>query len=427
MQEKPADVMKSGTRYEKSVSAGVGVSAFLLFALALTVPSGYSYGAVGLLIFSLAGLGLLRRNAWSDAGIALGGILLAMGLVWSQTFDAWWSWNGSDYWPKYWLAALCLPVVGLVGVRVNQVQWGLALGSVGALAVAAYQYLIQGWVKATGFTNAIQYGDIAMYMGLAVWCFALFNGRGWRQSLLLWLCGACGVLASLLSETRGGWVVAPMLLVVVLWTLYCNGRFKLGLMALVASGVLVVGVLIPYEKKFEDRVELALTQLHEYEAQPQQFATTSIGQRMEQWKLAWQMIKSKPVTGWGTRGVIVGKQAAVDQGLAHSSVMKYGHAHNEILDMWVKRGLPGLVLLLLFYAIPFAVFWPTQQRLAGLGEAERPAALALRVAASLLPIAYFGFGWTQVFFAHNSGNMFYIFALVSFYGAIKAVETGKPR
>ena len=48
--------------------------------------------------------------------------------------------------------------------------------------------------------------------------------------------------------------------------------------------------------------------------------------------------------------------------------------------------------------------------------------LALRMSASLLPIAYFGFGWTQVFFAHNSGHMFYMFGIVSFWGAIQQLE-----
>ncbi|WP_370680610.1 O-antigen ligase family protein [Comamonas sp. GB3 AK4-5] len=422
MQTKPADVIKGETMYGKSVSAGVGFCAFLLFALALTVPSGYSYGAVGLVIFSLAGVGLLRRGASCGAGIALGGILLAMGLLWGMSFDGWWSWTGSDYWPKYWLAAACLPVLGLVGVPAGKLQWGLAAGSVGALGVAAYQYLVQEMVKATGFTNAIQYGDLAMYMGLATWCFALFNGRGWKQSLLLWLYGACGVLASLLSETRGGWVVAPMLLVVMLWALFRNGRAKLALATVVAVGVLMAAVLIPYGKKYEERMEQGLTQLHQYETQPQQFAATSIGQRLEQWRLAWRMIKAKPVVGWGTQGVIIGKQALVDQGLAHPSVMKYGHAHNEILDMWVKRGALGLVLLLLFYTIPLTVFWPTRQRLAAVLVEDQAGIMALRIAASLLPLAYFGFGWTQVFFAHNSGNLFYIFALVSFYGGIKAVE-----
>ena len=91
--------------------------------------------------------------------------------------------------------------------------------------------------------------------------------------------------------------------------------------------------------------------------------------------------------------------------------------------MWVKRGLLGLILLLLFYAVPAAIFWPTQSRIARVNAEQRSKLLALRAAATLLPLAYFGFGWTQVFFAHNSGNMFYIFSLAVLWGGICRLES----
>lgn len=413
--------------YKKIVSRGLDVSAFLLFALAVAVPSGYSYGAAGITIFSLAGLALFRSAHPGRSGWALIGIVLAMGLLWGLAFDGWWTWTGSDFWPKYWLAAGCLLIVSAWGVRAPYASWGIAAGGVGALAVAAYQYLIQGMHKATGFTNAIQYGGIAMYLGLAAWCFALFGRRGTRESLAFGITGACGVLASLLSETRGAWVVAPVLLACMLWMLYRYGHVRLVLVTLLAASLLMLAVVVPYADKFGTRADQAVQEFQYYQLHPQQAAETSIGQRLEQWRLALRMAEEKPLTGWGVRGVVAGKQAQVDSGQAHPSVMQYGHAHNEILDMWVKRGAIGVLSLLLFYAIPLAVFWPSRARIQALPEAQRPMALALRLAAALLPIAYFGFGWTQVFLAHNSGNLFYIFALAVFWGAVQDVENrGAP-
>ena len=66
------------------------------------------------------------------------------------------------------------------------------------------------------------------------------------------------------------------------------------------------------------------------------------------------------------------------------------------------------------------------KRLARVSDEMRSKALALRAAATLLPLAYFGFGWTQVFFAHNSGNMFYIFGLAVLWGGICRLETQPP-
>ena len=398
---------------------GFSVAAFLFFALSLVVPSGYSYGAALMLLTALLGAGVIRNATVQPGTWWLVGMLLAMGLLWGLSFDSAAPWSGSDQWPRYWLAAWALVVGASWGVSGVWVCVGLAAGAIGALGVASYQYLILGWDKAWGFTNAIQFGGLAMYMGMACWAMALFAPRSKLHAVLLWACGACGILASLLSETRGAWVVAPLLMVCILVVLWQQQRKRQAVGAVVAALVLVVAVMVPYGDKFEARGASAVAELQQYLQDPRGSAETSIGQRLEQWRVALHMTAQAPLTGWGTQGVVAGKQAMVDQGLAHPSIMAYGHAHNEVLDMLVKRGAIGLLALMLFYAIPLFAFWPTPRRLQQVPPALRPMTLGLRVAASLLPVAYFGFGWTQVFFAHNSGNMFYVFALVVFWSALQ--------
>lgn len=411
--------------YQRIVGCGMSISCFVFFALSLAVPSGYSYGAAAWVIFALAGVGLCRHKTWATELKALCAVMVLMGLIWGLSFDGWWSWTGSDYLFKYWLAALCLGVAYQVGVHAGSAVWGCALGAAGALGIAAYQYLVLGWIKATGHTNAIQYGGIAMYLGIATWAMASFGAWSRRQSLLLWLLGGCGVLASLLSETRGAWVVAPLLLAVVLGLMWHHGQGRRAMWTAVGAALCVAAMVIPAADKFEARVDQAMAEVPLYWDHPQQAATTSAGHRLEQWRLALRMGAQHPLTGWGVSGVVVQKQKMVAAGLAHPSVLVNGHAHNEILDMWAKRGLIGVAVLLAFYAIPLAVMWPTRTRLARVPPARQPLLLAVRVAASLLPIAYFGFGWTQVFFAHNSGNIFYLFSLVAFVGCIRWLE--KPQ
>lgn len=353
---------------------------------------------------------------------ALIGIVMAMGVLWGLSFDGWITLTYSDLWAKYWLAAGVLAVVSVWGVKPQAVEWGMAAGGVGALLVAGYQYVVLDWDKAWGHTNAIQFGGLAMYLGIAVWSVALLGGKQGRERFVLWLCGACAVLASLLSETRGAWVIAPILLAGLLMALLHQRRYRMALTAVISVSVFAAAVLIPYGEKFETRSEMAVTELQAYLDNPQQATETSIGQRLEQWRVALYMAQQKPLTGWGTEGVIQGKQALVDAGWAHPSIMGYGHAHNEILDMLAKRGLLGLLLLMLFYAIPLYLFWPTRRRLELAASSERMRALGLRLAASMLPVAYFGYGWTQVFFAHNSGNLFYLFSLVAFWGALQRLQ-----
>ncbi|MNT43125.1 hypothetical protein D3C72_1795810 [compost metagenome] len=106
-------------------------------------------------------------------------------------------------------------------------------------------------------------------------------------------------------------------------------------------------------------------------------------------------------------------------GRASASVLGYDHAHNEVLDMFAKRGLIGVALLLVFYAVPLAIFWPTRRRMAQCpGTPMDRQILYLRMLGTMVPLCYMGFGLTQVFFAHNSGHMFYVYMLVVLLGAL---------
>ena len=148
-------------------------------------------------------------------------------------------------------------------------------------------------------------------------------------------------------------------------------------------------------------------------------ADNSVGHRLAHWKLAWDMGLEKPLTGWGEAGYAEQKRLRVEKGEAPPSVLYYGHAHNEWFDMFVKRGVIGLVGLLLFYAVPLALFWPTQARVQRPDGTIDPEALCLRLAGMLFPLAYLGFGLTQVYLAHFNGNMIYLFMVLFFMAAIR--------
>lgn len=404
------------------IQRGLNISFFLFFALSLVVPSGYSYGAVGSMIFAIFGASItFRKNLNVQTKILLV-CMIAMGLVWGIGFESLWSWTGSDLLPRYIIAAGVVAVVSVYGVNYRFVEWGLGAGALGALLIAGYQNIFLGITKATGYTNAIQYGGIAMYLATAAWCIALLNVKRKNFALMLWILGACGLLASLLSETRGAWVAVPVLFVVLFIVLVQHGYKRWASAGFFAACILVIAAMIPYGDNINHRITEASNEVSFYLENPSAAAPTSVGQRLEQWRAAYQLIKMHPWTGWGHFGNRDGKQMLVDQGQAHPSIMDYGHAHNEIIDMLAKRGIIGFIFLLSFYAIPLYLFWPSQKRMCSIPEEIKGKVLGIRLAATMLPIAYFCFGWTQVFFAHNSGNMFYIFGLAAFWGALQRLE-----
>lgn len=417
-------VQQSRSRLSPGLSYALDAACFAFFALSLCVPSGYSYGSTAIALFSLIGCFAVRsRKPTQRDTLVLIGILLIMGLLWSLSLDRWLSAAGWGYGAKYGLAALSLWYLSKSGIRFSAIVWGIAFGSAGALAIAAYQAGVLKMPRVAGFTNAIQYGGIAMYLGFATLALALLGGWSRRQTIALGLLGACGIYASFLSDSRGSWVVIPLLIAAIWLMAWLNGYKRLATMAAGAMLLLGLIVAVPAYPKLEQRSSEAVQEISHYLKEPQKYAATSVGQRLEQWRIAIHLIELRPFSGWGLAGYPAAKQQLVDQGLAHPSVMEYGHAHNEILDMWVKRGLLGLIVLMLFYAVPTILFWPTQSRMRRVATEQRAKLLALRAAATLLPLAYFGFGWTQVFFAHNSGNMFYIFSLAVLWGAICRLES----
>lgn len=401
----------------------VSAAAFLVPGLALWLPSGYSIGAAMLLLGALVllPLGDRRIRPLEGAGwLALS--IVAMAFFWLlDSRSGRTDWGGFDRPTKYMIALPCLLLVHVYAPRVRPFFWGIAIGAIGSGGIALYQRAVQHLPRAMGYTNAIQFGDLALLLGLM--CLTLFAvrppgfARHWQRAVLL-LGALLGGLASVLSETRGGWLALAVVLPVLVVLLWCHLPHK-QMLRVLAAAVLGIGLLgLTQPHMIDHRLEKARTELQQYEKGDQE--VTSVGQRLSHWKLAWQMGWDRPLTGWTQNGYEVEKARRVHAGLAHPSVLSFSHAHNEVLDIFAKRGLPGVAALLFFYAVPLWLFWP-RRRLRNCPDPD-PTALALRVVGVLVPVCCIAFGLTQVFMAHNSGNMCYLFFNLLVYGCLRGHE-----
>lgn len=250
--------------------------------------------------------------------------------------------------------ALC-GAVGL-GVAGMYAVWGVAVGAAGAAAIAAYQVLYLHLDRANGFTNAIQFGGIALFLGFACFVIAIFFHREWRwwKTAVVTLCGILGLIASLLSETRGAWLAIPLIFLFDGMGAYWLHGSKVLLKEGGAALALVIAVIAFGHEKIESRALQAVQETQAYFAHG--VADTSVGQRWDDWKLAWEMGLDSPWTGWGNRGYQPKTKARGARRCSSDLIGRYGHAHNEILDMFARQGLVGLLALLAFYAVPFCVF-----------------------------------------------------------------------
>lgn len=399
------------------------LAAFMVPGLALWLPSGYSWGALLLLLCSLVGvrqwwrrpLGMASGTTW-----ALAGSFALIGLVWMLDVDGPGGLRNLDRAAKYVVALPCLFYLLACPPRVRSLWWGMTIGAMGSGLLALYQTGVLGMERAGGFSNAIQYGNLSLALGLMcalVWC-ALGANLGRWQAMALAVATALGLLGSLLSMSRGGWLALGLSLPLWGWLLW---RWAYRPMLLRAAALGTLGLLVAlvlqgpqlYQRWVEARTETQNYLVHDQ-------ANSSVGQRLDHWRLAWAMGWDRPWTGWGRAGYTAEKQQRVAAGQAHPSVLAFDHGHNEFLDLWAKRGLPGVLALLLLYAVPAAIFWPTRARLRSATGLTDRTTLALRLTGLALPVLYCGFGLTQAFLKHNSGNMFYLFMLILIFTSLQA-------
>ncbi|MDQ7727267.1 O-antigen ligase family protein [Halomonas sp. SpR8] len=387
------------------------IAVFLLGAIALVVPSGYSIGAVILLT---AGLGLLvsaRVPALLKQDALVISVLIAYATV--AIAEVWWDGQGSrglDRPIRFILAIPALLWILWLPPRLAFVWSGFATGAIAAGSWAFWQKFVEGAWRAGGFTHVIQFGNLSMLLGIL--CLA---GLGWamvQRHRSVWLSfllfGAlAGILGSLLSGSRGGWVGFP----VVLWVLYRSyGRNIAAWIKILVAFVIVIGIFTVYalpQVGVQYRVHQAINEVSGYLSD--QDSSTSVGARFEMWRGAANLIQEKPLFGWGENGYQKRMAELAQENVINSNVLEYRHAHNEFIDTFAKRGVVGLVALLLLYLVPMRLF----------GEYLGHANLEVRsiaLAGVLLPIAYIDFGLTQAFLAHNSGVMMYAFLLAVVWG-----------
>ena len=404
------------------------VAVFLLGFLALIVPSGYSVGAVllvlgGLYVWSKDfknknTVELDRRDKW----------LLAILLFFSLEGVFNWLWHGlvsgvfddSDL-DKVIRFALAIPIFFLIyraRPSLHYLWTGIALGAIGACIFAIYQKFGLGLPRPNGHTNAIQFGNLSMLLG--VFCLA---GLGWASTLkkyktfffcLLVVGAFCGLNGSFLSGSRGGWIGLPFVFFFLYRVYRSFFSTKVKVIGLIVTCILAITAFNLPQLAIKDRVNEAFNELISYGAGN---VNSSIGARLEMWKGTAILISEKPLMGWTKERYIQAKRELGEQGIIQGvAATQFSHAHNELLDRQVKHGLLGLLTLLALYAAPIIAF---SAYLRHKDLAKR----SLAVAGVLLPFVFIDFGLTQAFLRHNSGVMMYAAFLMVFAGYFKMVRT----
>ncbi|WP_207064077.1 O-antigen ligase [Motiliproteus sp. SC1-56] len=387
----------------------LSLSIFVLPAAVLTLQRGVGYGALPMLILSAVLLGVygryskvrLNKTEWLFV-IAMLAYPLAAAL--SMLFHGEWVWAHFDKPSRFLLALPVFFALRQFGTSENFWYWGLVVGAIGAGIFGYYQKYVQGLTVASGYTHKIPFGDISLILGALATTYLIPRhshcSNRFLQVMVL-VAAAFGLLGSIASGTRGGWIAIPFVAWLILSAIVERRLVRWSMFgALIAALILVYfnNDLVRYKV---DRAVIT-TQAYFDEGKVQ----GSAGTRLEMWRGAWLQFQEEPWAGGGKDSYGPRLSALIKEGKINPGQV-FTHAHNDFLNVLVELGILGGLALTLFYSFMLAFF-----------TRRRELDLRLATAGLVLCFGYIDFSLTQAMLEHNISTTFLTFTLAILGGML---------
>ncbi|MDD0823421.1 O-antigen ligase [Mannheimia sp. AT1] len=284
---------------------------------------------------------------------------------------------------------------------------------VGGLAI--YQKFVMKLPKPFPETMHIQAGNISILLGLLSIAIAFywFSEKKNKIGILYIVFAAFGLLASILTGARGGWIAFPACFLLIFFF-----NFKVINKKIIYFSTLLLAVslsLFIYKPEFgiQKRYKEAERDVIHYIEKGNK--NTSLGARFDMWENALIAISEKPLLGHGSRGYEKFKKKQVESNQMAKTTLGYNSLHNQYLESFVKRGILGFIALLAILITPFLIFI---KRL----KTNDTAIKCIAILGIIHIISHSFFFLSQSSLAHNSGSLFYFFVLVVVYYLIKKKE-----
>lgn len=387
----------------------------------VTLPLGYAVFAALIVVLALPGALLSRGGARlcpEDRWFLLALLLFGLHLV----LDAWRSGapmghqtaSTLPWWPL--VAALVLVAWRRVPPCTVALWWGAAFGALWAGGVALVRWLPSGVARVRlPDINAIPFGNLSLMLGalslvsiLRLSQISRSDFRGFTLQFLFGVAALAGLVASLLSGTRGGWVTLPVVAVVLFLCQGAEIRRLWSARSLRTRLLAVAGVVLVAAFAVWQALPRAVALVEDLRGYLHQGVTrTSVGLRLDMWHAAWVLFLQKPLMGWGEGAMMPELRRLIAAGELNEQARYFGfQLHSDVLDTLARRGLLGLITLLLMYAVPLAGF---VRRLKCADVDVRTFALA----GTLVVLMFAGFGLTQSQFRDERSFAAYLVLVVT--------------
>lgn len=261
-----------------------------------------------------------------------------------------------------------------------------------------------------GPTNPIYFGGVVLAFSLMLLPRVADPESGLAVRLWISLALVLGLTASAISGSRGAWLALIPLLALYLVTLgtrqHPAKRFGIPLLIVALAVVLAFLPGVPLGQRVLDA--FAFSGSHAAEI----VREDTLAVRWALWQLSFDQLRDAWLFGVGPDGFRAALEAAVEQGRLPGWFLEYHHPHNQFISALLIAGVPGLITLVLLFAVPigrFARLWRT-----GL---ERTRLVAWSGLAAVTVIAVMSVG--ESIFQRNSGIVWFGLLLAGSYAVVR--------
>lgn len=227
----------------------------------------------------------------------------------------------------------------IIAIGLSLYGWAAyQLYSIGAMNLLAYRVSL-GFEFATGTAYALTF--IALLASQAI-----LNLRNIFVIPFYFIHFALSTLAIVSTQTRAAILVYPVLCI-ALFLLNYRHNHKLLFQSLATFIILTLVALIPLKSILEQRYIEFKSDITAYQSDN---SNTSIGARFAMQKAGLETGRLKL---WGEsleqRSAVLTELGKTDPSLSGALFFTNVHLHNEVMDTFSLKGIPGVVLLLIFY------------------------------------------------------------------------------
>lgn len=298
---------------------------------------------------------------------------------------------------------------------------GVVVAAVSLAVQAFYETQFLHIPVAAGLYHKIVFGDMAV-LTFSIMLAAMLTvaQRPWHY-LTLGIAMVLALYASLMSATRGAWLLLPVVALVLVW-FYRHKLGRRGWIAItVAFSLFAVTMAAWQPRAIMAPMAVGIHEIERYLNDPNKAG--SWGARLEMWGNSIKIWRENPWLGTGLGDFSHDSQALVAEGVSANLMVaeEFSHAHSIYFDALASLGALGLLLLVVaLFVLPwrhFARYWQ---------ESAEPWQRFYALSGLLTLVAFAEFGLTEGWTSRNPFVNPYIIYIAVFASSL-AVVTGRGR